>query len=168
MALSSFLGVPMSLRISIAAVLRLAKRAKGLKNEDFQNHLDPKHVNNLENAKVNPSLEILEAVAQPLEVDPLALIIFAACMDRNVPFEKLMADLKIGVDQFNAWGVAENFSEELNAGTLIPRASGAQRSKEKIEAVLTCKRKGLNQKETSLKLNIPTSTVHRIWNSTLE
>ncbi|QLJ12634.1 helix-turn-helix transcriptional regulator [Pseudomonas putida] len=168
MALSSFLGVPMSLRISIAAVLRLAKRAKGLKNEDFQNHLDPKHVNNLENAKVNPSLEILEAVAKPLELDPLALIIFAACMDRDEPFEKVMADLKAGVDQLNAWGIAERFNDEFSAGALIPRVSGAQRTKEKTEAILRCKRQGLNQKETSLKLNIPTSTVHRIWNLSLE
>lgn len=165
MALSSFLGVPMSLRISLAAVLRLARRAKGLKIDDYQNYIDPKHVNNLENAKVNPGLETLEAAGRGLGCDTVALIVLAASLDQSRPFEQYLEELQLHINELRKLGIEDGYDAEIKNGQLVPRSSGARMSPDKVKAIIACKQKGMSQKETSKALEIPTSTVNRIWNS---
>lgn len=60
--------------------------------------------------------------------------------------------------------VMESVPRQFSDGLLIAAKGGKPAtSAEKVRAVLDCKAEGLTQKETSVKLGIPASTVHKIW-----
>lgn len=154
----------MPLRESLAAVLRLVRSARGLSKDDFQGQIDPKHVYNLENAKTNVTLETLEIVASTLKVDPLALLILAASLEREQAHDEFLRYLGKEVRKLSDLGVVANWPGQFENGALSPLPAGRQPSREKVEAVLACQARGMTQKQTATELGIPTSTVNRIWN----
>ena len=154
----------MPLRDSLAAVLRLVRSARGLSKDDFQGQLDPKHVYNLENAKTSVTLETLEILASTLEVDPLTLLTLATSLDRKQTHEELLKHLSKEVRMLSDLGVVANWSGQFKNGSLLSLPAGKRTSPEKIEAVFACRARGMTQKQASIELGIPSSTVNRIWN----
>jgi transcriptional regulator with XRE-family HTH domain len=163
-ALSSLLrGLRMQPKDSLAAVLRVVRRVRGLKAEDFSGHIDPTHVNNLENAKVSVTIDTLEAVASALNMSTISLLVLAESLRNKVTSQEILADVKAQVREFSDAKTTQAFADQFEDGRLVSRPSGAQLAQEKLAAVLACKTQGLSQKETVAKLGIPTSTVQRYW-----
>ncbi|WP_256589640.1 helix-turn-helix domain-containing protein [Pseudomonas sp. LLC-1] len=164
MALSSDLkGNPVNSRESLAAVLRVIRRARKLKAEQLAEGVTATHVANLENGKVSVTMDTLEAVANLLDVKAITLLALAAGLRSDRDYELVLGDIQAEIKQLDALGLLAEFSQEFEDGRLRSRPSGAQVSKARLAAVLECKASGLTQKETAEKLGIPSSTVQRHW-----
>lgn len=153
----------MQAKESLAAVLRATRLARGLKAEDFSARIDPTHVNNLENAKVNLTLETLEAVSDVMGVSSVALLVLAASLREETPPQSFLKQLSQEVEELSALGVFDSSCNQIENGQLVKRPSGAQISEERLAAVLECKASGMTQRETAQKLGLPATTVHRYW-----
>lgn len=153
----------MDSRDSLAAVLRVVRRARKLKAEQLSEGVTATHVANLENGKVSVTMETLEAVATMLDVKPITLLALAAALRAAKPYEAVLRDIESEIEQLAALGLLEELPQEFEDGRLKSRPSGAQVSQQRLSAVLRCKADGLTQKETAQKLAIPTSTVQRHW-----
>ncbi|RKS18935.1 hypothetical protein BJ917_4635 [Pseudomonas sp. WPR_5_2] len=153
----------MTMRESLAAVLRLVRSARGLSKEDLQGQIDPKHLYNLENAKTGITLDMLNTTSSALNVDPLALLIVASCFEKKLTHDDVLEGLRVEIKGLIDLGVIKGLPEQFVDGSLVPSKAGQRSSPEKIEAVLHCQAQGMTQKETSDALGIPTSTINRIW-----
>lgn len=162
-ALSSHLEIPMLARDSLAAVLRVLRRARGLKAEDFSACIDPTHVNNLENGKVSVTLETLESVANVLDLRTISLLVLATSFREKISIHELLTEVKTQVDEFSSSEILAAFASQIENGQLVQRPSGAQVSQKKLAAVRECKVAGMTQRETVAKLGLPASTVQRYW-----
>ncbi|EKT4456324.1 helix-turn-helix transcriptional regulator [Pseudomonas putida] len=145
----------------------MLRRARELKAEDFAERIAPTHVANLENGSVSVSVETLEAVASVLSVQPVTLLTLAAGLRKGISHELVLREVKSEIEKLAAQRLLREFGQEFQDGRLKARPSGAQVSKERLTAVLGCKANGLTQKETALKLGIPTSTVQRYWQKSM-
>lgn len=156
-------GYPVDSRDSLAAVLRVVRRARKLKAEQLSDGVTATHVANLENGKVSVTLETLESMATMLSVKPITLLALATGLRTGTSYELVLRDIESEIEQLTALGLLEEFPREFEGGRLKSRPSGAQVSQKRLAAVLECKAAGLTQKETAHKLGIPTSTVQRHW-----
>lgn len=162
-ALSLLLGIPMLVRDSLAAVLRVIRRSRGLKAEDFSALIDPTHVNNLENGKVSVTLETLQSVSSVLDFRAISLLVLATSVREKVSPNDLLAEVKREIRAFSSAKAMAEFASQIENGELVRRPSGAQVSQEKLAAVRECKIAGMTQRETVVKLGLPASTVQRYW-----
>ena len=166
MALSFPLGsqAVMPSRYSLAAVLRATRAARGLSQEQLRSTLEARHLHNIEHAKSNATIEMLQGISDRLEVDVVALMAAAASYERGETLEDFMTHLWSELTKLRDMGVLENVPAQFSDGELITAKAGKPPiPAEKIRSVLSCKAEGLTQKETSVRLGIPTSTVHKIW-----
>lgn len=152
------------LREPLAAALRLLRGARGLSQEDFQELIDPRHVHNLEHAKSSVTLDTLENVSTVLTVDPVALLALASSYARGISTEAFVTHLAAELEALKALGVEAGMADEFKDGVIAPRRPGKRTSDEKVVAVLQCKAEGKSQRETARTLDMPTTTVRRIWN----
>ncbi|WP_236058979.1 helix-turn-helix domain-containing protein [Pseudomonas protegens] len=149
---------------SLAAVLRTVRAARGLSQEQLVKTLDARHLHNVEHGSTNITLKMLEGISGHLDVDPVAILAAASSFERHETFEEFMAQLWNELEKLRGMKVMENVPAHFSDGVLIAAKGGKPAtSAEKIRAVLGCKAGGLTQKETSVKLGIPASTVHKIW-----
>lgn len=153
----------MSLRESLAAVIRLLRISRGLSKDDFQGVVDPRHMFNLENAKASVTLDTLEALASVLKIDPLTLLTVAASLDRGLAHEDLLQHLRTQVEQLAELGVIAKWPDAFKDGALLPMEAGRKTPAKKIEAVLACRAQGMTQKAAAEELGISRATVSRIW-----
>lgn len=153
----------MDSRDSLAAVLRVLRRARERKTEHFSEGINPTHIANLENGKVSVTLQTLEAVANVLNVKPVTLLVLATALRNDLPNDSVLREIELELKELVSLGVMDALDSEFQDGKLRSRPSGAQISQERLEAVLACKACGLTQKETAQKLGIPSSTVQRYW-----
>lgn len=163
MALSSALGIPMSLREPLAAVLRLTRTARNLSQEDFHGRVEARQMNNIERAKSNPTLSSLEDIAIALDVDLVALVAVASAHDRSQTPKEFLKDLAGEITKLEKLGVLDKLDGEFTDGKLQSvhgriRSGAANRA-----AVLQCKAEGKTQKETAELLGLAKSTVSMIW-----
>lgn len=155
----------MKSRDALAAVLRVVRRARKLKAEQFSDGVTSTHVANLENGKVSVTLETLEAVANVLNVRPITLLVLATGLRTNTPYGLLLREVETEIEQLSYSGLVEEFLQEFEGDCLKSRPSGAQVSQQRLAAVLKCKAAGMTQKDTAKTLKIPTSTVQRYWHN---
>jgi len=153
----------MPLRDPLAATIRLTREARGLTKDDFSGLVDPKHVYNLENSRTSVTLDTLESLASALEVDPIAMLVIAGAYERQQSPAEFLKYLGKQAKAFREMGVVDGLPHQFEGGVLIPQIAGRRVSQEKVDAVLRCKAEGMTQKEASVALGIPTSTVARIW-----
>ena len=151
-------------RYTLAAVLRTTRAARGLSQEQLGSTLEARHLHNIEHAKSNATLEMLQGISERLDIDVVALLAAASSYDRKESLEEFMAYLWGELEKLRDMHVLENIPTQFSNGELIASKAGKPPiAAEKIRAVLTCKAEGLTQKATSVKLGIPASTVHKIW-----
>lgn len=149
---------------SLAAVLRTVRAARGLSQEQMVKTLEARHLHNVEHGLTNMTLKMLEGISGHLDVDPVALLAAASSFDRHETLDEFMVYLRGELDKLRAMRVMDNVPAQFSDGVLIAAKGGRPAtSAEKVRAVLDCKAGGLTQKETSVKLGIPKSTVHKIW-----
>ncbi|MBD8791026.1 helix-turn-helix transcriptional regulator [Pseudomonas syringae] len=156
-------GFQMQAKDSLAAVLRVLRRARGLKAEDFANHIAPTHVNNLENGKVSVTLETLQSVSAVLDVRPITLLILAESFRGKVSPADMLVEIEKELNNLASPAMLKDFAGQMEGDQLVRRPSGAQLSQEKLSAVRECKAQGMTQREAVLELGFPTSTVQRYW-----
>jgi len=151
-------------RYTLAAVLRSTRSARGLSQEQFRTTVEARHLHNLEHGKSNPTVEMLEGISERLDVDMVALLAAASSYERQESLEQYMSYLWSELTKLRDMGVMENISAQFTGGELITAKTGKPPiPADRIRSVLACKAEGLSQKETSVKLDIPKSTVHKIW-----
>lgn len=158
-----FWGFSVQTRDSLAAVIRVLRSARTLSVDDFASSVDPKHINNLENGKVSPTIEMLEAVAEVLNVSPIALLLLSSTVRDGRTPEQTLKDLREEVRHLTKTGMANQFPAQFSGGKLVSRARGARVNQENLAAVLTCKSRGLTPSEAAKKLGMPVTTVRRYW-----
>ncbi|WP_248694590.1 helix-turn-helix domain-containing protein [Pseudomonas fulva] len=154
----------MPTRYTLAAVLRTTRAARGLSQEHLATTVDARHLHRVEHAKSNISLEMLEDISKRLDVDSVALLAAAACYERKESLEEFMTHLWTELSKLREMRVMENLPAQFSNGVLIAAKSGKPPTPpDRIKAILDCKADGLSQKETSVKLGMPYSTVHKFW-----
>lgn len=153
-------------RYTLAAVLRTVRAARGLSQEQLGSALEARHLHNVEHGTSNVTLKMLKSISERLDVDVVALLAAASSYDRQETLEEFMTYLWTELNKLRDMQVLENVPAQFSDGTLIAAKAGKPPiASEKIKAVLNCKSEGLTQKETSVKLRMPVSTVHKIWHS---
>jgi transcriptional regulator with XRE-family HTH domain len=156
-------GFPMDSRDSLAAVLRVLRRARKLKAEHFSAGINPTHVANLENGNVSVTIETLEAVANVLNVKPISLLVLATGLRTSLSADDVIQEVRSEIERLYELGLVGEFVNEFEDGYLKSRPSGAQVALGRLEAVRRCKASGMTQKQTAQELGVPTSTVQRDW-----
>jgi transcriptional regulator with XRE-family HTH domain len=71
----------MDIRHSFGQALKLARKSKGLIQEDFSVVSSTNFISLLENGKTSPTLQKLEAISSTLGTHPLALLALAYALD---------------------------------------------------------------------------------------
>lgn len=156
----------MSLRSSLAAMLRSTRAARGLSQEQLGSSIGASHLHSAEHAKATVTLDMLEQICGRLEVDPVALLAMASCYARQESLPAYTAHLQTELAKLEAMGVLSSMPSHFKDGVLRTGKAGKRPIPvEKIKAVHNCKAEGLSQKETAIKLGMSTTTVHKIWHS---
>lgn len=73
----------MDIRHSFAQALKLARKSKGLIQEDFSVVSSTNFISLLENGKTSPTLQKLEAISSTLGTHPLSLLAFAYALENE-------------------------------------------------------------------------------------
>lgn len=151
-------------RDSLAAVLRLVRKARKLGVDEFAGAIDPRHMNNLEAGRTDPRLETIEAIANVLNVSPASLLILSSSLGTAVNPSDRLIEIRDELRQLEILGVNEaSFAQMFDDGKLISKPAGAQVNSERLASVLECKGKGMSPSETAKKLGIAVTTVRRYW-----
>ncbi len=156
----------MPLRLTLAAILRLTRKARGLSQEQLATAVEARHLHNLEHAKSSVTLDTLEGIAKRLDVDAVALLAVASKYERQQSTADYLLFLSDEIQKLEQLGVLASLPNEFQDGDLRTGKAGKRPvPADKIQAVLACKGQGLTQKQTSLKLGMAASTVNKIWHS---
>lgn len=65
----------MEIQAAIALTLRQLRRAKGMTQEDFQDVASREYISQLEREKKNPTLAMIEGLADKMGMQPLAFLL---------------------------------------------------------------------------------------------
>lgn len=156
----------MPLRSTLAAILRSTRTARDLSQGQLGDAVEASHLHNLEHAKSNITLEMLERISARLDVDAIALLAMASCYERQESLAAYLVHLQTEMKKLEALGVLSSLPSHFEGSNLVTGKAGKRPiPSERIQAVLACKAEGMTQKQTSLKLGMATSTVHKIWHS---
>ncbi|MBH8614351.1 helix-turn-helix domain-containing protein [Pseudomonas mohnii] len=147
----------MQLRRAYANTLRFLRERKGLNQLELAGAVDASYISRLEHGQSAVTIETNEALAEALEIGPLAVLALVhgakssgsareMLKEATEELERLeLLDCQIPIDQ---------------GGPLHPQvAKGVETTK----AVQALKADGLSQAEVARALNVSTSTVGRHW-----
>ncbi|VVN80609.1 MULTISPECIES: helix-turn-helix domain-containing protein [Pseudomonas] len=156
----------MPLRLALAAILRLTRKARGLSQEQLAAAIEARHLHNLEHAKSSVTLDTLEGIAKRLDVDAVALLAVASKYERQQSTADYLLFLSDEIQKLEQLGVLASLPNEFQDGDLRTGKAGKRPvPADKIQAVLACKGQGLTQKQTCSELGMAASTVNKIWHS---
>lgn len=153
----------MPLMRPLAAVIRLIRMARGLSQEQFSGTVEARHIHNLEHAKSSPTLDTLETLAGRLSIDPLALLCFAARLERGENQAQYIEFLQKEMQKISDLDIEAQIHEHYRDGDVITHKPGRRSNQARVEAVLKAKAEGKSKREISEELAIPRSTVNDIW-----
>lgn len=147
----------MSLRKAYAATLQWLRIRNGLSQADLQHQADQAHISRLEAATTTPTIDMSADLAQALGLTPLSLLTLVAAADegktaRSVLNESMIELMRLGV-------LDEALPAEPQKITTPQRIAAAER----LEAVRKLKTEGFSQAEVCRHLELPRSTVGRLW-----
>ena len=90
----------------------------------------------------------------------------ASIYERQESLTSFNARLLAEMNKLEALGVLSGLPSHFEGGGLVTGKAGKRPiPADRIQAVLACKAEGMTQKQTSLKLGMAASTVHKIWHS---
>lgn len=155
-------------RESLAAVLRLARAARGISRDTLydQAKIEPRNLQNLENARSGVTLEMLEKVAEGLGFNPIALLIAASSYDAQHSISQSLEALERELEQMGSLGIIEAIPQHFVQGKLVPKQAGKKTPAKKVQQAIRYRDEGISQKETAVKLGLSVATVSRIWRRT--
>lgn len=147
----------MSLRKSYAAVVQLLRTQKGLSQAGLSGSVTQTHVSELELGRSSATVDMSARLASALNVEPITLLALAAAShEKRTVREALLAALA----EAEALGLADT------PLPTEPKAMNPHReleAKRKWLAVHEMKAKGLSQSEAARHLEMPESTLRRLW-----
>lgn len=83
----------MEIQAAIALTLRQLRRAKGMTQEDFQEVASREYISQLEREKKNPTLAMIESLADKMGMQPLALLLaIYAQKNPDTPLDQQIAN----------------------------------------------------------------------------
>lgn len=83
----------MSLRNGFAAALQLARKTKGLTQEDFSDVSSRTYLSSLERGIKSPTLEKVEQIASVIDVHPATLVVMATMHAERKSFDQVVAQI---------------------------------------------------------------------------
>lgn len=153
----------MPLMRALGSVLRLVRLSKGLSQEELSGVVEARHVHNLEHAKSSITLDTLEALADRLQTDPVALLALSARIESGVPTVEYLAHLQLELQKLAELGIEDKIAEYYRDGEVLTQKRGRRSDPDKVTAVLEAKAAGKTKKQVSEELGIARSTVNDIW-----
>lgn len=147
----------MLLRDAYALTLRLLRKNKGFKQQDLSAGVDASYVSRLERGERAVTIETNHAVAQGLQIAPLALLALTHGAQRGVSAREVLEEAVRELDELKLFDVPLRAEQ---AELTHPQAA---KGIETTKAVLALKATGLNQLEVARVLNLSKSTVGRHW-----
>lgn len=147
----------------VAATVRAVRAKRGVTQEDLAEVSVQKAVSQLEQAKVNVSLEKLQMLAQVLDFDLVALIALCVSLKRDESPERSLEQAARALETFRAEGGMELLALHYQTGDLTKRTRGQPANLENMKKVLDLKAEGLSQAETARRLGLTSAAVSRYW-----
>ncbi|WP_283181249.1 helix-turn-helix domain-containing protein [Pseudomonas svalbardensis] len=151
----------MSLRNSYAAVLQLLRTHKGLSQQEISGKVVQSHVSHLESAKTTATVDVTYELAVALKMHPAAFFaLILASHEQRPAREMLLAAL----EEIDELGLADAVLPTAPRNLVSSRVEEARK---KWVAVQELKREGLSQSEAAKRLDIPDSTLRRLWHQSI-
>lgn len=155
----------MSLKKEIAGAIRAIRTTRGLDYGDLANVSVKANIGNLEQGRINITLEKLSELSEALQFDSVALLAICVAMQKGEPFESTLERAKAQLEMFRAEGGEELLRSQFAGKELVQRPRGKPGNAKNAEAVRELRAAGLSQAEVVERLGLARSTVHRYWHS---
>ena len=147
----------MSLRRAYAATLQWLRVRHGLSQADLQNQTDQAHISRLEASTTSATVDLSADLAKALGLMPLSFLTLVAAADEGKTARSVLNDT---IKELMQLGVLdEQLPAEPQKLTTPQRIAAAER----LKAVRDLKAAGLSQAEVCRQLELPKSTVNRLW-----
>ncbi|MCS3470857.1 transcriptional regulator with XRE-family HTH domain [Pseudomonas sp. JUb42] len=153
----------MSLKIEIAAALRVIRRLKGLGYEDLAEASGQANISLLEQGKTNITLDKLIKLAGALDFDPVTLLAICIAMQSGNPPRDVLEEATRQLDRFEMSGGLTGIEKQFDGKNLSRRSRGKPANTENATAVLKLKSQGMSQAAVARELGLAKSTVQRYW-----
>ena len=147
----------MSLRKAYAATLQWLRVRRGLSQADLQHQADQAHISRLEAATTTATIDLSADLAHVLGLTPLSFLTLVAAADEGKTARCILNDSMIELMQLGV--LDEKLPAEPRKLTTRQRIAAA----EKLKAVRELKAAGFSQAEVCRQLDLPKSTVGRLW-----
>lgn len=151
----------MSLRQSFAAVLQMLRQLKGLTQHSMATQLDQTTVSKVESGKHSVTLDVSHKLAAALDLELTTLVVLTVSRDSNRTPGKSFASLA----EIETLELADAH-QPTEPDCKVPL--NVLSAREKWQAVQELKGKGLTQGEAARQLEMPESTLRRLWHQRLE
>ncbi|MBI6909784.1 helix-turn-helix domain-containing protein [Pseudomonas palleroniana] len=147
----------MSLRQSFAETLQMLRQRKGITQQSMTCRLDQTTISKVESGKHSVTLDVSQKLATALDLELTALVALTASRDgKRTPREVLLASLA----EIEALELADaNLASEPYSKVPLNILS----ARDKWQAVQALKEQGLTQGEAAKQLEMPESTLRRLW-----
>ena len=147
----------MSLRKAYAATLQWLRVRHGLSQADLQHQTDQAHISRLEASTTSATVDLSADLAKALGLTPLSFLTLVAAADEGKTARSVLNDT---IKELMQLGVLdEQLPAEPQKLTTPQRIAAAER----LKAVRDLKAAGLSQAEVCRQLELPKSTVNRLW-----
>ncbi|WP_016771174.1 MULTISPECIES: helix-turn-helix domain-containing protein [Pseudomonas] len=147
----------MQLRRAYANTLRFLRERRGLNQLELAGAVDASYISRLEHGESAVTIETNEALAEALEIGPLAVLALVHGAKRDVSAREM---LKEAAEELERLELLDSLIPIDQDGPLHPQvAKGVETTK----AVQALKADGLSQAEVARALSLSTSTVGRHW-----
>ena len=147
----------MSLRRAYAATLQWLRVRHGLSQADLQHQTDQAHISRLEASTTSATVDLSADLAKALGLTPLSFLTLVAAADEGKTARSVLNDT---IKELMQLGVLdEQLPAEPQKLTTPQRIAAAER----LKAVRDLKAAGLSQAEVCRQLELPKSTVNRLW-----
>jgi len=147
----------MSLRKAYAATLQWLRVRRGLSQADLRHQTDQGHISRLEASTTSVSVDLSADIAKALGLMPLSFLALVAAADEGKTARSVLDDTMKELMQLGV--LDEKLPAEPQKLTTPQRTAAAGR----LKAVRELKAAGLSQAEVCRQLDLPKSTVGRLW-----
>ncbi|AKV07310.1 helix-turn-helix transcriptional regulator [Pseudomonas carnis] len=147
----------MSLRKAYAATLQWLRVRHGLSQADLQQQTDQAHISRLEASTTSATVDLSADLAKALGLMPLSFLTLVAAADEGKTARSVLNDTMKELMQLGV--LDEQLPAEPQKLTTPQRIAAAER----LKAVRDLKAAGLSQAEVCRQLELPKSTVNRLW-----
>ena len=147
----------MSLRKAYAATLQWLRVRQGWSQADLQQQTDQAHISRLEASTTSATVDLSADLAKALGLMPLSFLTLVAAADEGKTARSVLNDTMKELMQLGV--LDEQLPAEPQKLTTPQRIAAAER----LKAVRDLKAAGLSQAEVCRQLELPKSTVNRLW-----